>query len=269
MRQLSFLLLGVCAAAACDSTTFDSDGGADASSDIGISGEGGSGDGGGPKDANTLPTRFCASVDASFCADFDIPGDAGAGFTPNVNSGFDLKFQDATVKSAPISLEATAPGDSGGIGVLGTVVGSFDAGAINAITLDCEIYLPKITFTSSQPLFAFTFGVLGTPQYSFGLAHENAWRIENQAGTVNQPLSTQPAPNEWAHLNLTITLGAATGTLTLTITGSVTSMTVLSNLSTLPGPGEFPAQLQLGMLTQQPANAPATTFYDNVVVRLQ
>src|SRR5690348_7816362 len=109
MKLKLFLAVAVtlAVAAACDSDTFTSDaGGDDAGTDVPpIGGEGGSSDGS-VTDAKVGPTRYCDTQDAQFCADFDIPGDAGAGFeAPALDGGWALDFQSTLVHSAPDAVE--------------------------------------------------------------------------------------------------------------------------------------------------------------------
>ena len=270
------IVIAAVGALACNGDQFQPDAG-----DAGQDGPpiiGGGGDGGAdaatdaPKEASVVP-RFCDSIDASFCADFDTPNDAGAGFfsPPNTTNGYALSFETTLVKSTPTALQVDVPADAGGTANLETLVGTPDAAATSTLTLDLDVYLPNIPTPSSQALFAFTFGAFNDPVFSFGLAHEGAWRFERVAGTPNVPISPQPATNEWAHVTLTILLNATGGAVTLDLTTSAgTSHTVLTNVATAPsGPPTIPGGLRVGAQCLGPTNASASFYYDNAVVRLQ
>ncbi len=275
MRRSTFLLFGILVGA-CNSDTFSGeDGGTDAQPDVpGVSGGDGSTDApfeGSVKDSGPKP-RFCQFIDAQFCADFDVPNDAGAGFGPAfTTNGFTLDFQQGTVKSQPLALRSTEPGDSGGAAYLGTALGvTGDAGASSMVTLDLDIYLPQLTVSSSQALFAFAIGV-GSPNFQFGLATEgkNVWKLENFQTSVGPQLAGSVAPNEWAHANLQILLSSTSGTVTLTVTSSAGTATTVMPTITAPGPGNIPVLLNVGAQSNGASVQPGTFFYDNIVVRYQ
>lgn len=271
MRRQTFLLLGA-VLWACNSDTFTGDDGghADGSSDVVVGGgEGGSTEGGIGKDGSTTPKRFCQEVDAQFCADFDVPNDAGAGFSPPTTSnGYALDFQSGNAKSQPVAVKVTEPGDAGGQATLMTVLGnSADAGATAQITLDIEVYLPNITTVSTQPIWAFAIGALG-PQYQFGLVKDGpVWRLENFQTAVGPQFTGTIATGEWVHATETVVLAQTGATVTLAITSTAgTATATLPNVSTEPGPGPLPVVLNLGVQTTVPVNQAASFYYDNVVV---
>ncbi len=265
----------IAAFAACSQDTFTTDAGLDTGADtVLIGGEGGAGDA--HIDAVTSTPRFCEkdpkAADASFCADFDIPGDAAAGFAGlGINGAFNATFENTQYMSKPTAFEVDIPTDGGGGGaVLGILVGA-DAGAQTSLVLDVDIYLPAIS-NNTPSIFMFQFGTIGNNTTEYGLAENSGvWMLSNAQGGV-AALSLQPASGGWAHVQLTINpTTSTTGSATIVITSANgTSVGSFNNLATttLPTP-PYPAILNLGVINGTSGiKVPQVVYYDNVVVHL-
>jgi hypothetical protein len=275
-RPLVFLFAPLATIGACNSDSFDNDAGADSGSDGLIVG-GGDSSTDAPVDApvEAAPKRFCESVDARFCADFDIPNDAGAGFfPPTTTNGYTLTFQNGQFKSAPVGVEAFIPADASGIADLQTIVTAGDAGPQASITLDLDMYVPNFSTPTTQPLFLFTFGVVA-PQFQFGLAHDGpVWKLEYVPTKQGSALSSAFAANEWLHVTLVVVPSATAGYASLTITssaGTSTASTPSGTFAAAPpnSTGPYPILVDIGPNTSAPPLVTAQAYYDNVVVRVQ
>ena len=278
MRPLLLLFAPLLSVGACNGDSFVDDAGADSGSDgIVVGGDGGGGDGavadGG--DAIAPKKRFCETVDAQFCADFDIPNDAGAGFfPPTTTNGYTITFENSQFKSSPIGVGAFIPADAGGMADLQTVLFNPDAGVQASVTLDMDMYVPNLSTQTTQPLFFFAFGAVA-PQYQFGLAHDGpVWRLEYLPAKNGPPLTSAFALNEWLHVTLTVVPSPTAGYAQLSITSSAGT----SLAATTPGQyaaappnstGPYPVILDVGPNTLAPPLVSAQAYYDNVVIRLQ
>jgi hypothetical protein len=247
------------------------DGGPDSGTDTIVSGGDGSTDGPIKQDGGEAGPgkRFCQEVDAQFCADFDIPNDAGAGFAAQtITQGYALDFQSSTSKSPPVALKVTEPADAGGQATISTVIGQTDAGAMTLVTVDAEIFIPNMTATSTQPVFLLVAGVVA-PQFQYGFVYEGkAWKLENFQSKTGPTLSGSVATNEWVHVQLQMPLLFTGATVQLNVTSSAgTATCTMPAVSTAPNAvGPYPLLLDLGTQTTQPPNQAAVFFFDNVVV---
>jgi hypothetical protein len=259
---------------ACNTDSFDGDAGTDASTDS-IVGGGGDGSADAPeKDVFVKPLRYCETVDAQFCADFDVPNDAGAGFGMNATNGWMITFlSDAAAPSKPNAFGSVSPGDSGGIAALQNLqlASGFDSGLASHVTLEMNIFLPAGLPNTSQPTFAFQLGVIPSPLFTFGLAHEGPWMLERGTGSGVMQLSPQPATNEWGKLTFSIDLSSSSGAVTLDLVTSAGTSHALLPIVTEPdaGPPTFPGFLSVGAQSVGPTLVGASFLYDNVVVRWQ
>ncbi len=258
---------------ACNTDTFDSGDGGDASSDSRdeIPPVGG-GDGSitdAKKDVVTVIPRFCDNIDAAFCADFDIPNDAGAGFTPpNVASPYAAFFVASAVpKNKPMSFEVDIPADaSGGFANIEALPAKF---AATAMVVDLDINLPHFT-TATPAIFAFAFGVPSPDSARYGIAWVGSeWVLTNGFSGTGY-FATQPATGTWVHAQLVITL-TVPGNVVAVVDGQTTTIPVTDTTGTDSGAGSYPVRLGLGVVRQntQPPAAPQTVLYDNVVVTLK
>ena len=277
MRWAFLLGAGAAALAACNSDQFvDTDGGADSNDEVPVvGGDGGSTDGavGDASGEATAPKRFCDLQDAQFCADFDTPGDAGAGFTTVETNGWHLAFQGTQVKSAPMALQSTTTGDAGGMAEAYSdqLSPGTDAGPTSLLQLDLDVRLPSdIPPATTQPMFVFTAGAFPGAQFMFGLAHEGQWELVRGDGAGVQVLSPQPTIGEWGHATLTIKFAVSGGQVLLAlVTSAGTSQASIGSIPTIPGAGPIPAVLHLGGSCQVPAITSYNFFYDNVVAHWQ
>ncbi len=271
---LVLLFAPLVAIGACNGDSFDDDGGVDSGSDGVIVGGDGAVDAPVDAPAEGAAKRFCETVDAQFCADFDIPNDAGAGFFPSMTTnGYTLTFQSNQFKSAPVGVEAFIPADASGMADMQTIVYQADAGTPASITLDMDMYVPNLSTSTTQPLFLFLFGVV-TSQFQFGLAHDGpVWKLEYVPTKQGPALNVPFALNEWLHLTLAIVLSSTAGSATLTITSSAgTSVAATSpgQFATAPAStGPYPIVVDVGPRSSVPPIVSAQAYYDNVVVRVQ
>jgi hypothetical protein len=214
-------------------------------------------------------TRYCDTVDAQFCADFDIPNDAGAHFfAPATANGYTLDFENSNNLSSPTAMRAIAATDSGGVANVSTVIG--DAGPMSKIILDIDLYVPAYDGgPTPTPLFAFALGA-GAPAYHFGLAHDGqSWRLEDQLSKSGPAMSTPLAGNEWIHATLDMVLNTSSGTVSLTVKSSAGTATAqIGPIPTTPT-SNLPMILEVGMQADNAPVLPSTFLYDNVVVRYQ
>jgi hypothetical protein len=274
MRCSTWLPLSLAASAwACTTDNFTGDGGPDSGS-FEAGNDALVGADGSQQDVIVTPKRFCEGIDASFCADFDIPNDAGAGFlAPVFSPPYALLFEQTLVKSKPTAVEVEVPTDAGGAqAVMTTVVGGPDAGAATTITLDLDIYLPSLNGISTAVVLAFAFGGVGGNATMFGIAESaGTWMFANLQGQV-RTLTAQPATGEWAHAQVIIHESSTTGDASIIITSSagVSTGTFGAPTPTTALPvGPYPAQLQLGVQNTMPPQNVMTFYYDNVVIQLQ
>ncbi len=268
MRSRVFLLAAL-AIAACNADTFTGDdgGGSDTGTDVPPVGGGDGGTDGASADGKVEaapPPRFCETIDAAFCADFDIPGDAGAGFGSTQSGGWTYAFETDKSVSHPTGVRVDVPGDAGGVAILNTQLSPV---ANAAITLDLDVLLPPKPFSTTQPLFAFQFGTLSGPTLMFGLAHEGAWRLERASTSPGVTLSPQPPEGSWSHMQLVISLNGTAGTVNLFVDQTLSAS--LGGIPTAPATtGPFPAALQVGAsLFGTVPTTGSTFFYDNAVIR--
>ena len=276
MRRLLLLFAPLLPLGACNGDSFTGDAGPDSSDDVIVSG----GDGGdaGTDGADGAPKkRFCESVDAQFCADFDIPSDAGAGFfmPPTTTNGYQLSFETNQFKSAPTGALAFVPGDAGGTAKLSTAIGlSTDAGATSSATFDMDMFIPTFSAVTTQPLFLFAFGAVA-PSFQYGLAHDGPnWKLEFVPTKIGPNLSGNFALNEWVHVSLVVVTDSQAGYASLTITssaGTATAAFAPGQLPTVPPntSGPYPILVDVGVQSSAPTQSAAQIYYDNVVVRLQ
>ena len=268
MRRSTFLLVPALFWA-CNSDTFvGDDGGPDTGSDVVVGGgEGGSSDGGNLKDVTPTPKRFCQEVDAQFCADFDIPEDAGAGFAPPLTSGgWSFAFQDAQAKSSPKAVQIDTAADSGGAALIENpgLSANVANGPAKRMVVELDAYLPSLSFTP-DPIFVFRAGVIPAKPLTYGLAaHVGMWKLAG--GTSPVTLSPQPPTDQWVHVVLGIDINSNVGNVTLDIGSSHAAAQVPTGVD---GGATYPGYVAVGGEDQYiPQNA--VTFYvDNVVVRWQ
>lgn len=270
MRRTA-VLFGLLFACNTDSFTGD-DGGADAPFDNVVSGgDGAVGDATG-KDVVVPKPHFCQTIDAQFCEDFDIPGEAGAGFlTPNTSGGYQLDFEGATTKSPPFALRAITAPDAGGQANVMAVIAP-DAGATNKITLDVDLFVPAYDGGATPTsVFAFTLGVVGAAPFEFGLVHDGQfWRLEDLQSQTGPALSSPIPGNEWVHATLETTLNTTSGSVFLTVTSSQGSATanVGPPIPTIPS-AAIPLSVVVGVRAQGAPILPGTFLYDNVQLHWQ
>jgi len=281
--SLTFHALGVLAFAslgACGTDTFTSDGGTDGGDDGIVVTGGDGGTDGSVKDA-VSEQRFCetnaSALDASFCADFDIPNDAGAGFTVLQTGTYTYRFESSDVQSAPNALEVDVPDggvSTGGSAFLVAPIG-VDGGASSTATLDFEVIIPDIT-AGTSPLFIFSFGeITGSVGTQFGLEHDSAWSLSNLEGNRKGTFNTSTIPTGvWTHVTLTIVLSTALsqGSVNIAIGGSTATANIpmVETVGTngVGPPAPWAMSLQLGASCGQATSA-VSAFFDNVIVHLQ
>jgi hypothetical protein len=268
MRRTTFLLIPALFWA-CNSDTFTGDdGGPDTGSDVVVGGgEGGSTDGGSSKDVSTTPKRFCQEVDAQFCADFDIPNDAGAGFTPpTTTGGWSFTFQKSQVKSSPTAVEIDTAGDAAGAAIVENpaLAPSLDGGPGKRMVFEADVYLPTPGFTP-DPIFVFRTGALPLKPLTYGLAaHVGMWKLAG--GTSPVTLSPQPPTNQWVHVVLGIDINSGGGNVTLDIGSSHAATQVPTGVD---GGTTYPGYVALGSEDPYLPQNGLTFYVDNVVVRWQ
>jgi hypothetical protein len=274
MRRTTFLI-GALVLGACNSDTFlPDDGGADVGPDV--PGVGGDASFDAPTEGGSSETgpggRYCQLIDAQFCADFDIPADAGAGFTmpPVETNGYKLSFQGTSTKSDPVAVEVDVPADAGGTAAITTSLGAVDAGAQNKIQLDMDMFIPDVIFGPTPPVILFGCGAVA-PDYQFGLSFGSGWTLSNVSGTHSSLVSGNIAKYEWAHVNVDIVVSSTSGSATLTVTSSAGTATAqISGVPTAPPiPPPYPILLMIGALGGGPTGQAPSFYYDNVVVHYQ
>jgi hypothetical protein len=258
---------------ACSTDSFNGNDGGDATSDavndnVISGGDGGSGDGH-PSDAIT-PSRFCDDVKAAFCADFDIPNDANAGFNLAFAPPYLVRDEILVVKSAPVSLAVDIPADAAG--GIATATAFLPGATTNpsSMTLSLDLYLPAIE-NGTPAIFAFEFGV-PPPEARFGLAQTGGrWSFMNTPSKAYQFAPSDPPTGKWVHAMLTIPLNL-NGIATCTIDGNVASALPIDTTGLDGGAGMYTTLLQLGVSrpnTMPPGTTPQSVRYDNVVITLQ
>ena len=272
MRLGVFLLVvALGAAGACSNDTFTGDdGGPDTGNDVGpIGGGDGSTDGAQPDGAvEAGPKRFCDTQDAQFCADFDIPGDAGAGFEPAwLDGGWGLDFQSTLASSSPDAVEVDVTSGPGSAFIQNrhlAVPNYVDASPTNRIVIEADVYLPTPVFTP-DPVFVFYGGSAPVLGMQFGLAmHTGVYKLAawpGGGGSIIGTLSPQPDTNKWVHAILSVDLNASGGTISLDIGSAHAS----GNRPTEPDSGALvPGALGVGS-SDPYATTNAFKFYvDNV-----
>jgi len=269
MRR-STVLLSCLALGACNADSFDTDGGpGDASNDAPVAvPDGGPADGHVPTDAHAeAAVRFCTTVDASFCEDFDTPNDASAGVLPSTGGGYTLTFENTQVVSAPMALEVTVLQGASGHAYVTAAPGS----AISKAALDFKMRLDGITQNASAPVNFFVFGSAGD-SYKFGLDYgPGGWMLASLDNLHTAPVTGTVALDEWLDVDVVVGLSAtATGVVTLTITGSTSTATAqLTTLSTVGTTPPTPIELTIGTTDGSQAGMAPTVDYDNLVVTLQ
>jgi hypothetical protein len=271
MRRIALLLSLFLA---CNSDSFTDDGGVDAQGDNVVSGGDGATGDGSAKDVVTKPPHYCETIDAQFCADFDIPDNAGAGFgPPNTLGGWTFAFQDASVVSKPVAVRVDTNTNVGAAFVENPNISQgVSGGGINTkLTVEADVYLPAAVNTP-DPLFVFRAGVVPAPvQLTFGLAVlTNAWRLVHPLGGSPVLIQPQPPPNAWLHANLSIDLNANNVLLVLSDSSSNTYTANMSAATALDGgAGNYPGFIHVGADDPYP-NAVSLTFdVDNVVAHWQ
>jgi hypothetical protein len=274
MRWLLLLFAPLLSVGACNGDSFTGDAGPDAADDVIITG---GGDGGADaSDAIAPQKRFCESVDAQFCADFDIPNDAGAGFfPPTTTNGYALTFETSQFKSSPVGVEAFIPGDGGGTAKISSGLGiSGDGGATTSASFDMDMFVPNFSAVTTQPLFLFSFGAVA-PTYQYGLAHDGSnWKLEFLSTKNGPNLSGNFALNEWVHVSLVVVTDNTAGYASLTIISSAGTATAAfppGQLPTVPPNASppYPILFDVGVTSSSPTQNAAQIYYDNVVVRVQ
>jgi hypothetical protein len=287
MRFTTWLLILLPAAgagtAACSTDTFSDDGGTDAVTDNTSDNVVNGGEGGTDGKVDAPPPRFCETRDASyaFCADFDTPGDAGAGFSQfNQTPPFSFQFEGSRFVTSPAAAEAYAPSDaSTGYAWIETPVGLDGGGAHTNMQVDLDIYLPTPATAGAPRTLAFLFGDgIGPPGLQFGLGVQGTgtyWLIAGD-GSSSQQLAPQPLTDRWVHVSLFIVLSPTVGTVALTVTDLISTLdamapaaAMLSGIATtaVSPAGPYPANLLIGVITPSSAPAGPLTFdYDNVLV---
>jgi hypothetical protein len=278
MRR-STLLLCALALGGCNADTFaPADGGSDAtpgdaSPDVpSVGGDGGPTLDGGAGDAMP-PPRFCqTTTDAKFCADFDDPNDAGAGFgQPGVDTGFALTYQGVQAYSLPTAMRTDVPASSTGQAEVMTALGTTTTtGASTAARLDVELYITGIQPGPYGPLDVFSFGAVA-PNFLFALSVAAQWELRNVKTNQWTAVTGTIPSNEWVHVTLSLGLDASAGSATLTVTSTQSTATAaLGPVATIPvAPPTYPILVFLGPVATGPVGQTPSFFYDNVVVHYQ
>ncbi|HEY1955266.1 MAG TPA: hypothetical protein VGH28_06630 [Polyangiaceae bacterium] len=272
MRLKLFLAVALVIAGACDADTFTGDaGGSDTGPDVPAigGGDGGSADG---AIVEAGPKRFCDTVDAQFCADFDIPGDAGAGFeAPTENGGWTLDFQDAQVKSTPVAVEIDTIGDAGGVASMRTLPLSPDASVKSVLVAEADLFLPDAAPATPDVIMVFAAGSLPAQQFLFGLAEQSGlWSLAHITSLVTKPLNPKPATNEWVHAIVSVDMSVS-GTVTLEVDSSVGKSFAALSVATIPDGGApgYLGVIQVGSSDGYDSVANRTFFVDNVTANWQ
>jgi len=264
-RVLLFALLF-----ACNTDSFDSDAGDDASPDS-IVGGGGDGSTDAPtKDVVTKPKRFCETANAQFCADFDIPDDAGAGFAPpNTDGGWTLSFQGAqTADASPMAVSVVTLADAAGVATIDNPNLAFTTstpGPSTKLVVEADVLLTNKGLIP-DPITVFSAGVVPAPALSFGLAMQsNQWKLVVRGGGGPAPLSPQPPLGQWLHAVLTIVIGTP-GTVTLDVGGSTATLIVATGTD---AGSTYPGYISVGGYDGFYPNGGLNYFVDNVVAHWQ
>lgn len=280
-NRLRLLALAFLALADCTSDTFGADGGPDAANDVGLTDVPTSGDG---SSAETGPTqRFCESLDATpaLCADFDIPNNAGAGFLAPVTYGvYSVEFQDATVSSPPIALQADVPGATNpeagmGFADLVTTIAVDGGPSYTYLRLDIDVQLAAPQ--ANPAIYLFTLGDPAAPpngfEYGLAMSAGGYFLANRDNASEMMALNPQPSSGVWLHAHMDIKLGTTNGTVSLTLTSKNNGS--LAGNATLPGTFQTqtsplsPPLLTLGAQTSTAPPLAASYFFDNAVVWLQ
>ena len=199
---------------ACNADTFTDDGGTDAEPDSVVVGGGDGSVVDAPgKDIVVGPAKhFCDFQDAQFCADFDIPGDAGAGFgPPNLQGGWLLTFQNQqTWDASPMAVSVVTAGDAAGAATIDNPNLAKSGTAPSTLISSRRTSISGAPGFVPDPISVFRAGVSPDPQLTFGLAmHSNQWKLARRAGGSPVALTPQPSLNQWLHAVLVITSRAA------------------------------------------------------------
>ncbi|MBS2014305.1 MAG: hypothetical protein JST00_15570 [Deltaproteobacteria bacterium] len=184
-------------------------------------------EGGGSDATSDAGGRFCATVDASFCADFDLDGIDGGGWNDRaeVRGGFTLVPSD---RSAPNALQgAILTGDAGSPDADAAVPENAAAAALvkqlvhgartsKVATLDFDIRVDAI----SPPALTFIGGMGFDPNpatsefvslyvngSALAVVAENTPRGQRD---VSKTLATTPGVGTWFHVTIELTYGGGT-----------------------------------------------------------
>jgi len=256
---------------ACNTDTFTDDAGSDAEPDSVVVGGGDGSTDAALKDIVTKPPRFCETVDAQFCADFDIAGDAGAGFLPPNNQGGWLLTFDGTqtMSGSPKAVSVVTAPDASGIALIDNpgLAKSINTGPSTHITVEADVYLVS-TGLVPDPITVFRAGIVPDPHFTFGLAaHTNAWKLVRSSGGVAVALTPQPPLNQWLHAVLSIDISASGGNVLLTVGSSTAQASAITGFD---GGTTYPGDLAVGGDDMfYPNNVTVRYFVDNVVARWQ
>jgi len=272
MRFTRFLLLSAILSACSNDTFTGDDSGSDTGTDVTVSGGGDGGDA--SHDVTTVPLRYCQTVDAQFCADFDTPGDAGAGFEPFATTGsWTFAFQDAQAKSPPLAVEvdtlaANYPGAAFVQNPL--LAGNTTAtGPGTRLVVEADVYLQSPPGFTPDPVFVLRAGIIPAPDFSFGLsAHAGVWKLSHYNFGSN--LNPQPPANKWVHVILAIDINPNAGDVTL----DIPDCNCHADLNTFPtgvdgGPPTYPGYIAVGPENMKPTQSNLTFYVDNVLARWQ
>jgi hypothetical protein len=235
----------------------------------------GGGDSGKDGQAEAATPRYCQTIDADFCADFDIPGDAGAGFQPPaVVAPGAFSFENMQVWTPPTAAEMDLASDGGGASASIATVLQPDAGSTGTLRLDMDLFLAAPPTNSTPPIFVFYFGVPGPSNTQFGLAIINkTYELANLTSSVAIPINPPPTTGAWTHAQLVIHASTTAGDATLTFApndAGVPTAMVGSVATIVTGGPPFFAGINIGGFDTFPAPQPALSFfYDDVVVHLE
>lgn len=254
--------------AQCSNDTFGSDGGpSDASGDVTVPTDGPEMGEAGHSDGAVTQPRFCDSVDAAFCADFDIPGDAGAGWAPpGVTPPGKLLFEMNTVLSGMFAVEADLPNTGGGASaVLGTTV-PLSTTSPNALHLDVDMQVPSPPATPLIPVFYF-----GDPRVQFGLGMVAGSYVVVERGGTSNPLSMALPANQWLHVHMDIKLNTVSGSVSVAVTQGMNVVATggMSGIQTEGSPAPGTVLLQIGGDDTSAPMTDVSFIYDNVVARYE
>ena len=252
---------------ACSTDTFNGgdDGGADATDDVPpINGGDGGVDAKLDVTVEAAQPRYCAGIDAQFCADFDKPGDPAMGFaSPTEDGGYVLSFVDGGVSpptAAKVDVAASSPGYA-------TIGAAISGNASTSTELDFKIFIKDFQSGPYPPVSMFVFGIAGGESYVYTLTYgSGVWTLSNLSNTKSQQLSGTVPVDQWADVKVQVGLSNTSGSVVLTISAGNDSASASLQGPTLPTVSAAPVVLSLGVISSAALSQSPSVFYDNVVV---